>query len=63
MSRLQSEDSGTTGLTHSKDYLEFMKIALKGKDNPVWFVEEQTGAKLFPMQNKIMSEFYRGHYK
>ena len=63
MPRMQSEDCRFAGLSQGKDYLDFMKIALKGKDNPVWFVEEQTGAKLFPMQNKIMTEFYAGKYK
>lgn len=63
MPRMQSEDCRFAGLSQGKDYLDFMKIALKGKDDPVWFVEEQTGAKLFPMQNKIMTEFYAGKYK
>lgn len=47
----------------SLDYIDFMKTVVKGKTDPVWFVESETGAELFPMQNRIMSEFYRTKLK
>lgn len=47
----------------SLDYIEYLKTVMKGKTDPVWFVESQVGARLFPKQNEIMSEFYGNLYK
>ena len=34
----------------------------KGKSDPVWFVSEILGVKLFPAQEQIMREFYQNRY-
>jgi len=39
-----------------------MKTVLKGKSDPAWFIRDVLGVKLFPMQEKILMDFYRDRY-
>lgn len=39
-----------------------MKTVLKGKSDPAWFVKEVLGVSLFPIQEKILRDFYRDRY-
>lgn len=47
----------------SKDYMEYMRVVLRGKKDPVWWVEEVLGVKtLFPFQKKLFRTFYQNRY-
>lgn len=39
-----------------------MRTVVKGKTDPVWFMNEILGQSLFPMQEKILREFYQSRY-
>lgn len=39
-----------------------MRTVIKGKADPVWFIEEVLHQKLFPKQAEIIREFYKSRY-
>ena len=49
--------------TTDKDIAEYLKIVLRGRNDPIWFAEELLGVNLFPVQKEIMSSFYNDNYK
>lgn len=46
-----------------RDYFEYLKIVMKGRGNPQWFIESQLGFTMFPVQADIMNQFYLDKYK
>jgi hypothetical protein len=48
-----------------KDYLEYMRTVLKGKQDPVWWIKEYLGIEFEPHhkeQEAILREWYRDRY-
>lgn len=45
-----------------RDVLEYMKVVLRGKRDPVWWMREILGMDLYPSQEEIVREFYRAKY-
>lgn len=39
-----------------------MRTVVKGKTDPVWFIEEVLGVRMFPMQQQIVKTFYQSRY-
>ena len=46
-----------------KDYIQYMKVCMMGRQNPAWWATNILGVNLYPMQEKIMNDFYWGGYK
>ncbi|MCK9577249.1 MAG: hypothetical protein M0R51_15195 [Clostridia bacterium] len=46
----------------TEDYFDYMRTVLKGKSDPIWFVNNIMGVELFPKQEEIMREFYKSRY-
>ena len=63
MSRVQDKINRDTRRDVDKDYLQYMKFCMKGRQNPSWWVENALEVDLFPMHSKIMNDFYWGGYK
>ncbi len=42
--------------------MEKMRVIVKGKHDPAWWVREVLGVELFPEQERLMREFYRSRY-
>lgn len=45
-----------------RDVMEYMNVVLKGKRDPIWWVNNVLGVDLYPAQEEIMREFYRSRY-
>jgi len=53
----------TTGETLTgKDFEDFTADVLRGRFDPIWFMEEKLGWVPFPKQEEIIREFYRDKY-
>jgi hypothetical protein len=49
-----------------KDYIQYMKTVLKGKQDPVWWIKEYLGVKFEPhhtTQEEILRMWYRHKYE
>ena len=46
----------------SRDGLEWLRTVTKAKSDPIWFMTNILGVKLFPMQEEILRTFYRSRY-
>ena len=46
-----------------KEHLEYTKTVNRGRSDPVWFLKEIIGFKsMWPMQEKIIRDFYQHKY-
>jgi len=43
--------------------LDNLKVALKLRLDPTWFIEEVVGVEMFPKQREIMQTFYKHNYR
>ena len=48
--------------TSDRDVMEYMEVVLRGKRDPIWWVNNVLGVELYPAQEAIMREFYRSRY-
>ena len=48
--------------TTDRDVMQYMEVVLRGKRDPVWWVNNVLGMELYPTQEEIMREFYRSRY-
>lgn len=46
----------------TRDGYEYASVVLRMRNDPIWFLEEHCGVKLFPAQEEMMREFYRNKY-
>ena len=61
---MQSKDDGSSPVAiGDRDYTNYLKTVFMGNNDPVWFAKNILGVDLFPMQAKVLSEFYSGSYK
>ena len=45
-----------------RDVMEYMEVVVKGKRDPVWWVNTVLGMDLYPKQEEIMRAFYQNRY-
>lgn len=61
---MQSKNDGSSPVAiGDRDYTEYLKTVFMGNNDPIWFAKNILGVDLFPMQAKVLSEFYSGGYK
>ncbi len=48
--------------TSDRDVMEYMEVVLRGKRDPVWWVNNVLSMELYPTQEEIMRKFYRSRY-
>jgi len=46
----------------SSDAMRYMQTVIKGKNDPIWFIENVLDVKMFPKQAEITREFYKHKY-
>jgi len=44
------------------DSFDYMRTVVKGNSDPAWFIKEVLGVQLFPMQEKLIRDFYINRY-
>lgn len=59
---MSAQIATANGMNQPEDPFSYTRDVIKGKQDPIWWVENILKVRLFPEQANIMREFYRSRY-